>query len=32
VKSLTVDRKDIAGNFIPLDRLRDGARIVAVLG
>jgi len=32
VKSLTVDRKDIPGNFIPLDRLRDGARIVAVLG
>jgi len=32
VKTLTIDRKEIAGNFIPLDQLRDGAKIVAVLG
>jgi cellobiose phosphorylase len=32
VKSLTVDGKTIEGNFIPLDRLRDGAKIVAILG
>ncbi len=32
VKSLTIGRKSMAGNFIPLDQLHDGARIVAVLG
>jgi hypothetical protein len=32
VKSLTVDRRSMVGNFIPLDQLRDGARIVAILG
>jgi len=32
LKSLTIDRKNIAGNLIPLDQLRDGAKIVAVLG
>jgi cellobiose phosphorylase len=32
LKNLTIDRKNIAGNLIPLDQLRDGAKIVAVLG
>jgi cellobiose phosphorylase len=32
VNSLTLNRKEIAGNFIPLEQLRDGAKIVAVLG
>jgi cellobiose phosphorylase len=32
VKSLTVGGKVIAGNLIPLDRLKDGAKIVATLG
>jgi hypothetical protein len=32
VKSLTIDRKVIDGNFIPLERLRDGDKIVVVLG
>ena len=32
VKSLTVDRRAVMGNLVPLERLRDGSRIVAVLG
>ena len=32
VQSLTVDRKTVPGNLVPLERLREGARIVAVLG
>jgi cellobiose phosphorylase len=32
VKSLTVSGKVIEGNLIPLDRLKDGAKIVATLG
>ncbi|MBE2214652.1 MAG: N,N'-diacetylchitobiose phosphorylase [Opitutaceae bacterium] len=32
VKSLTVDGKAIDGNLVPLDRLKDGAKVVAVLG
>jgi cellobiose phosphorylase len=32
VTSLLVDGKVIEGNFIPLERLKDGSRIVAVLG
>ncbi|HUJ42304.1 MAG TPA: glycosyl hydrolase family 65 protein [Opitutaceae bacterium] len=32
VRSLTVDRKVIAGNLAPLERLKDGSRIVAILG
>jgi cellobiose phosphorylase len=32
VKSLAVDRKAVAGNLIPLDQLRDGAKIIAILG
>jgi N,N'-diacetylchitobiose phosphorylase len=32
VKTLTVNGRAVAGNFIPLDRLKDGAKIVAVLG
>jgi cellobiose phosphorylase len=32
VKTLTVGGKAITGNFIPLDRLKDGAKIVATLG
>jgi cellobiose phosphorylase len=32
VKSLTVDGKSLEGNFIPLDRLKDGSKIVATLG
>jgi cellobiose phosphorylase len=32
VKRLTVDGRVVEGNLIPLDRLTDGARIVAVLG
>jgi cellobiose phosphorylase len=32
VASLLVDRKVIEGDFIPLEKLKDGSRIVAVLG
>jgi cellobiose phosphorylase len=32
VTSLSVDGKTIAGNFLPLDRLKDGSKIVATLG
>ena len=32
VQSLTVDGKPVEGNFIPLERLKDGAKIVATLG
>ena len=32
VKSLTVDGKMIEGNFIPLEKLKDGSKIVATLG
>ena len=32
VKSLAVDRKAVAGNLIPLDQLRGGAKIIAILG
>ena len=32
VKTLTVDGRAVAGNLIPLDRLRDGSKIVAILG
>jgi cellobiose phosphorylase len=32
VKTLTVDGRVIAGNLIPVDRLKDGAKIVATLG
>jgi len=32
VKSLTVDGKTLDGNFIPLDRLKDSSKIIAVLG
>ena len=32
VISLSVDGKTIAGNFLPLDRLKDGSKIVATLG
>jgi hypothetical protein len=32
VTSLLVDRKAVEGNFIPLAKLKDGSRIVAVLG
>jgi hypothetical protein len=32
VARLLVDRKVIEGNFIPLEKLKDGSRIVAVLG
>jgi N,N'-diacetylchitobiose phosphorylase len=32
VQSVTVDRKVVMGNLVPLERLKEGARIVAVLG
>jgi cellobiose phosphorylase len=32
VKSLTVDGKTLDGNFIPLDRLKEGSKIIATLG
>jgi cellobiose phosphorylase len=32
VTSLSVDGKTIAGNFLPLDHLKDGSKIVATLG
>ncbi len=32
VKTLTVDGRPVACNLIPLDRLKDGAKIVATLG
>ena len=32
VQRLTVDRKVVLGNLVPLERLREGARIVVVLG
>ncbi|HTT56532.1 MAG TPA: glycosyl hydrolase family 65 protein [Opitutaceae bacterium] len=32
VQRLTVDRKVVLGNLVPLERLREGGRIVAVLG
>ena len=32
VKSLTIDGQPITGNLIPVDRLKDGAKIVATLG
>ena len=32
VSSLTVDGKPVAGNLVPLERLRDRSRIVATLG
>jgi cellobiose phosphorylase len=31
VKSLTIDGKSIEGNFIPLEKLKDGSKIVATL-
>jgi cellobiose phosphorylase len=32
VASLTVDRKVIEGNLVPLEKLKDGSKIVAILG
>ena len=32
VKSLTVDGRLLAGNLVPAEKLKDGAKIVAVLG
>jgi N,N'-diacetylchitobiose phosphorylase len=32
VTSLTVDRKIIEGNLVPLEKLKDGSKIVAILG
>jgi cellobiose phosphorylase len=32
VKSLTVDGRPVSGNLVPVNLLKDGARIVAVLG
>ena len=32
VQRLTIDRKVVLGNLVPLERLHEGARIVAVLG
>jgi N,N'-diacetylchitobiose phosphorylase len=32
VKTLTVDGRAVAGNLIPLDRLKDNSKIVAILG
>ena len=32
VTSLVIDGKEVTGNLAPLDRVRDGARIVATLG
>jgi cellobiose phosphorylase len=32
VKSLTVDGATLAGNLVPLEKLTEGAKIVAVLG
>jgi cellobiose phosphorylase len=32
IKSLTVDGRSVPGNVVPVDRLRDGAKIVATLG
>jgi hypothetical protein len=32
VKSLSIDGRPLAGNFVPVDQLRDGATLVAVLG
>jgi N,N'-diacetylchitobiose phosphorylase len=32
VKQLTVDRRVVEGNLVPTDKLKDGSRIVVVLG
>ena len=32
MKTLTVDGKTVPGCVVPADRLKDGTRIVAVLG
>jgi cellobiose phosphorylase len=32
VKSLLVDGKTVEGNLIPLDRIRDGTKVIATLG
>ena len=32
VKSLAVDRRAVMGNLVPLERLREGSRIVALMG
>ena len=32
VKSLTVDGRPFAGNFVPADKIKEGAKIVATLG
>jgi cellobiose phosphorylase len=32
VKSLTVDGRSVPGNLVPVDKLKDGAKIVATLG
>jgi cellobiose phosphorylase len=32
VKSLTVDGRAVPGNLVPVDKLKDGAKIVATLG
>jgi cellobiose phosphorylase len=32
VKSLTVDGTDLSGNLVPLEKLAEGSKIVAVLG
>ena len=32
IKSLTIDGRSVQGNVVPVDRLRDGAKIVATLG
>jgi cellobiose phosphorylase len=32
IKTLTVDRKIIEGNLVPLEKLKDGSKIIAVLG
>jgi cellobiose phosphorylase len=32
VTNLAIDRKVIAGNLVPLEKLKDGSKIVAILG
>jgi cellobiose phosphorylase len=32
VKSLTIDGRPVSGNLVPAEKIRDGAKIVAVLG
>jgi hypothetical protein len=32
VLSLAVDGRPVAGNFVPVDQLKDGSKIVALLG